>query len=503
MNAQLTLRLPMRSPPSPNPRPTNQLSANLLAISKAMRRGLAQLARDTERLLASFSLSSTTRTVVAAAAVAASASLIVRSNAAARRGHEDKDEDQHAVVYKPNPLARSASVASAAATTAVSTVSFSPSHRPTFDHETHANSDNGACQRCLSRPRRRADWNSMHHLNYNPKHRRGATREDTLPRFLQTSMSADTLMFGKSLASSHGVSSSSSSTTSSSSSSSSSSCSSSSPSPPSSSFSSMSVDLDATLSHQEAVQSPNRKTQTIGRYPRLGEHDFRFGTDDTESSSSFGGVGGFGRCRGLLSTPSYAAEAIRLRWERLNSSVSAKSNIINVSRKINTRAIAKSSPKGATNDQSSNTVAPTETGGQFEGWWALFEEADTDGDGKLELRDVYRLLRRTLKLSSSELPAKQVDELFHFLDADGSGLLSFEDLGMIFSGELVRSYLCTSLSSLLHLSSSLSTGTYMHALTPTNPLMRTHARTHARTRLRCANTISNDCIKSKFRFLTW
>ena len=195
---------------------------------------------------------------------------------------------------------------------------------------------------------------------------------------------------------------------------------------------------DAAMSvraHQEAVQasSPNRK-KNLKNFGLLGSTS---GSSFLLDASGFHGGGGSG---GLSSPSGKAVKKIRLRWEYETNQLS--------STKANSDASSSSSSsmsggggdtnKGAAKGKTkSSPSATTEGSSEFEGWRALFDEADSDGDGMLELRDVHRLLRHTLRLPPSELPQKQIDDLFLLLNANASGLLSFEDMEMLFSGELV------------------------------------------------------------------
>ena len=198
---------------------------------------------------------------------------------------------------------------------------------------------------------------------------------------------------------------------------------------------------DAAMSvraHQEAVQasSPNRKKNL----KNLGILGSTSGSSFLLDASGFhGGSGGSGGSGGLSSPSGKAVKKIRLRWEHeTNQLSSTKANSDASSSSSSMSGGGGDTNKGAAKGKTkSSPSATTEGSSEFEGWRALFDEADSDGDGKLELRDVHRLLRRTLRLPPSELPQKQIDDLFLLLNANASGLLSFEDMEMLFSGELV------------------------------------------------------------------
>ena len=133
------------------------------------------------------------------------------------------------------------------------------------------------------------------------------------------------------------------------------------------------------------------------------------------------------------SPTSKTVKKIRVRWgdesRRLDKAGGSKAGVLSPQQQQQRR-------ESASNNQGSAARSKKGASPRSE-WRILFDEADTDGDGKLALRDVHRLLRRRLNLPPSELPQGQIDELFRLLNADASGLLSFEDLEVLLSGELV------------------------------------------------------------------
>ena len=70
----------------------------------------------------------------------------------------------------------------------------------------------------------------------------------------------------------------------------------------------------------------------------------------------------------------------------------------------------------------------SESGSASEGWGALFQAYDLDGNGELDLEELSRAVRRDLKIPEHELSAPDLARLFRMIDADGSGTISAEEL---------------------------------------------------------------------------
>jgi len=62
-------------------------------------------------------------------------------------------------------------------------------------------------------------------------------------------------------------------------------------------------------------------------------------------------------------------------------------------------------------------------------WFKMFAEVDKDGSGKISYAEVQGMLRRRLKISTSQLTELELQALWKALDADVSGLLESSDFG--------------------------------------------------------------------------
>ena len=243
----------------------------------------------------------------------------------------------------------------------------------------------------------RAEWNSLHHLQYEPPDsQRGALSSDQLPRFTETAAARRAKGRDQELEAA------------------------------ASSFHA------ALRTHRQRVQSPKTTVSPSGLEGLVDTFGDAQESSAVVASQQQSGAGE--ESSGKVGSPtSKTVKKIRVRWgdesRRLDKAGGSKAGVLSPHQQQQRRESASNNQGSAA--RSSEGASPRSE------WRILFDEADTDGDGKLALRDVHRLLRRRLNLPPSELPQGQIDELFRLLNADASGLLSFEDLEVLLSGELV------------------------------------------------------------------
>ena len=70
----------------------------------------------------------------------------------------------------------------------------------------------------------------------------------------------------------------------------------------------------------------------------------------------------------------------------------------------------------------------SESGSASDGWGALFQAYDLDGNGELDLDELSRAVRRDLKIPEHDLSTPDLARLFCMIDADDSGTISAEEL---------------------------------------------------------------------------
>lgn len=65
-------------------------------------------------------------------------------------------------------------------------------------------------------------------------------------------------------------------------------------------------------------------------------------------------------------------------------------------------------------------------------WYRLFREYDSNGDGHIEYRELVDMIRNHIKMSERQLPEREVQAVWHFIDADGNGWIDAGEFGRFF-----------------------------------------------------------------------